>query len=173
MNLTEGNNYYLAVDGYDTSQVGPFTLTLSCPVTEPCEAFLTELVCGNIDTASTVGQSNKYTKTNYSSCQNYNQSFNGGDIAFKYKHTAANPNAIVTIWGYSKDLDLFIVNSCGSSAKCVRQAINKQQSLERISFSGLEYGDYFIVVDGYDTNQVSKFLFLFLAKGMQSRQHDS
>ena len=60
-------------------------------------------------------------------------------------------------WGYNKDLDLFVLNSCSSSASCVKKAINRDFNTEYVDFTGLPYGNYYIVVDGYDASQVSQF----------------
>ncbi len=155
-NLKDDSTYYLVVDGYAASQVGSFTLSLTCPEVDSCGEIET-LVCGLVDTFTTVGKSSKYNKTNYNECHQYNSSFSGGDIAFKYNHNANSPNAIVTIWGYNKDLDLFLLNTCTASASCVKKAINRDYNTEYIDFTGLPFGNYYIVVDGYEASQVSQF----------------
>lgn len=155
-NLKDDSTYYLVVDGYNAIQAGNFTLNLTCPQLDTCGQIET-LVCGLVDTFSTLGKTSKYNKTNYDDCYQYNSSFSGGDIAFKYNHNANNPNAIVTIWGYNKDLDLFVLNSCSSSASCVKKAINRDYNTEYVDFTGLPYGNYYIVVDGYEASQVSQF----------------
>jgi len=159
INLTAGASYYLVVDGYTTSQAGTFQLFLSCPLPPVCASDITELNCGEIDSFTTAGRPSQYSKPNFTSCMAINNStFSAGDKVFKYNHVSSSPNAVLSIWGYSKDLDLFVFNSCYTNATCIKAAKNKQDKQEFIDFTGLPYGDYYIVVDGYDTAQVSSFL---------------
>jgi Secretion system C-terminal sorting domain/Dockerin type I domain len=159
INLTAGASYYLVVDGYTASQAGSFQLSLSCPSPPVCASGITELICGDVDTFTTVGKPSQYSKPNFTSCMVINNStFSAGDKVFKYKHVPSSPNAVLSIWDYTKDLDLFVFNSCYTSANCIKSGKNKQDKHEYIDFTGLPYGDYYIVVDGYDASQVSSFL---------------
>ena len=63
-NLKDDSTYYLVVDGYNATQAGNFTLNLTCPQLDTCGQIET-LVCGLVDTFSTIGKTNKYNKTNY------------------------------------------------------------------------------------------------------------
>ncbi len=159
INLIAGSSYYVVVDGYNVLQVGNFNLSLHCPAPLICANGITDLTCGMVDTFTTVGRPSQYVKSNFTSCMTLNNStFSAGDKVFKYKHTAASPDAVFSIWGYAKDLDVFVFNSCYTSANCIKAAKNKQEKHEYIDFTGLPYGDYYIVVDGYDASQVSSFL---------------
>ncbi|MEP7321905.1 MAG: T9SS type A sorting domain-containing protein [Saprospiraceae bacterium] len=159
VNLNAGSSYYLVVDGYNASQVGSFQLSMSCPPAPVCAADITTLNCGEVDTFTTVGRPSQYSKPNFTSCMVINNStFAAGDKVFKYKHVPSSPHAVLTIWDYSKDLDLFVFNSCNTSANCIKSGKNKQDKSEYIDFTGLPYGDYYIVVDGFDALQVSSFL---------------
>ena len=157
LQVSNGNTYYIVVDGYKGTQGNYNLLIEGCaPVINRCEN-IEELSCGTRYQKSTVNSSNKFSKNDYSSCLQTNNPYDGNDIVFKYKITNQFPNPTILLWGYTGDLDLFVLNECGTPAKCIKSSQSDSRTYEFVEMKGLPLGEYYIVVDGKNTNQKSEF----------------
>lgn len=115
-----------------------------------------DISCGQTISSTTINGNNQFTNLDYT-CFQSTRSFSGNDKIFKYTHQEFYKNANVVIWGYSKDLDMFLLKDCNNPASCVKSAKNGKEVYEFIDFTGLPYGDYYIVVDGSETSLNSQF----------------
>jgi len=153
----EAGQYYFIIDGYNASQISNFTFKVSCD--NGCSG-IDELVCGQIYTKSTLNTTNKLTRSDYNGFVQSSNNFDGNDILFKYHHNEYNRNANVVIWGFTGDLDMFLLKNCNRPFDCVKSAKNLNENYEYIDFTGLPYGDYYIAVDGFNSAQKSQFKLL-------------
>jgi hypothetical protein len=120
-------------------------------------ANVKEITCGTRYEGSTLNNGNSFSKSDYSNCNQSTNNFDGNDVVYKYKHTASWPAASILLWGYTDDLDLLLLNSCGTPATCVKSSTSGTRKYEFIDLTGLPAGDYFIVVDGKNATQKSEF----------------
>lgn len=156
-NVINGNKYYIVVDGYHGTE-GNFNLTIEgCAEAVNRCANTEELSCTVRHSRSTLNTANKFNKADYASCVQTNNTYDGNDIVFNYKLVAPFINPSILLWGYTGDLDLFILNNCGSPAKCVKSSTDNSRNYEYIDMTGMPEGDYYIVVDGKNASQKSDF----------------
>ena len=138
-NAVAGQQYYIVVDGDETSDFGTYTLDVTCPsssTTGDC-ANPIALTCGTPFTGTTVdGVSNFDTY----GCP-------GGQLEEgKEKiHTITitqNSDLTATLSGMSVDLDVHILSSCDANSCLARNDISA-------TATGLAAGTYYVVVDGF------------------------
>ena len=115
-----------------------------------------ELQCGTVYKKTTINEKFRFNINDYP-CHQISVTYGASDKIFKYKHTDMNKNANVVMWGHTKDLDLFLIKDCGTPLNCIKKSTRNGTEFEWIDFTGLPYGDYYIIVDGYQSDQVSNF----------------
>ena len=156
--------YYIVVDGYDASQKSDFFLSvLSCHagqsgscVTEPC-ANAEGISCGQTVNGTNANSENNLTKScNYGACYTGSSTFAGKDKIYRIDVPAGQAKLEVSLSNLAKDLDLFVFsNSCQLGA-CVGKSLSSNTNPEKVVIN-YPSGTYYIVIDGYDANQVSNF----------------
>ncbi len=113
------------------------------------------LQCGQTINSSTYNEQNNFGITDYSDCYSNSSSFNARDKT--YKIVVSNTSKLtVNLTRLSKDLDLFLFEGCPSNRNCLEYSIRGSLSSEQIVLNNAR-GTYYIVIDGYNSQEVSSF----------------
>ena len=132
-NAKSGTQYYIVVDGYAGAS-GNFTLSVVCGwICEPVDT----IGCGDVDSSSTVGKSNKITTYN---CTSWDES--GPEYVYSFV-PQGNGQVTATISNIIADLDVFVLQGACGQNNCIAYG---DSSAIFNAMSGIQY---YIVVDGY------------------------
>lgn len=100
--------------------------------------------------------SSLYNNRTYSNCYNGNSSFNAMDV--EYEMTIfQESNVEIILDQLDRDLDIFLfTNSGGGLGHCLDASLKSNTNTDKITIHLLP-GKYWIIIDGYNTAQVSNY----------------
>ncbi|MEZ5038476.1 MAG: pre-peptidase C-terminal domain-containing protein [Saprospiraceae bacterium] len=151
-------DYYLIVDGVNSSQISNYSLTLDCELAisqNPCTGIANDLACGqSINTNNNAGGSNYYADL-YEDCYTTTAIYNGNDRLFRFN----TPNDAIAVTfdltGLSANLDLFAYK-CSGLGGCIAQSTRAGTGAESITINNPS-GTYYLIVDASTANLKGNF----------------
>lgn len=148
--------YYVIIDGYESGENGNYRLDLQCEEnqTESCPQAVA-ITCGRTVSGNTAYGSAQLDINSYRGCYSSTSSFNAREMVYKVQ---VNSTTILdlTLYGHSRDLDMFLLTSCQPTPRCVAYSTNPYNYNERIRVQ-VSPGTYYIVVDGYMSSEQGAF----------------
>lgn len=154
-NLPAGT-YYVVIDGYREGEESNFLLHLECETTqtEPCPQAI-PITCGRTISGNTMNGTAQFNINSYQNCYSSTSSFSARELVYKVQ---VNATSILDLqlYGHSRDLDIFLLTACQPTPRCVAYSTNGGNYNERIRVQ-VAAGTYYIVVDGYSTNEEGVF----------------
>lgn len=120
------------------------------------------LECGKIYNGTTINAKNNFTRSDLAECLSSSNPFNAGDKLYQVTGGSGN----VVIWDFNADLDLFLLNSCGSILRCLDKSTTNDRPYEYIDLSKVSPDKYYLLVDGYNSAQESKFKISFTCNNL-------
>ncbi|MEM9847269.1 MAG: endonuclease [Bacteroidota bacterium] len=116
-----------------------------------------QIYCGETIVGTTLGANNLFNRASYD-CYNGRSDFEGGDQTYLLKLETFTPVLNIRLSDLRKDLDIFLLSSCDSTASCIAESQHSFAFLdEQIVATDLEAGVYFIVVDGANAREASSY----------------
>ncbi len=156
--------YYLVVDGINEHYESDFQLKVECKdkVVFNCHnAYPVE--CGKTYMSTTVFNSiNTFGASTYQNCFNNSNhySYAGNDRIFLVK-TPVGKKVTITISGLHKDLDMFLFKHCSNYfnaiSGCVGASTRNGRANEQIIIPKTDQSEYYLIVDGYRSDENSDF----------------
>lgn len=148
--------YYIIVDGYQSSEASSFRLDLQCEssLPETCPQAI-PVTCGRTVSGNTAYGTAQLNIDSYRNCYASNSTFSARELVYKVQ---VNYTSILdlTLYGHSRDLDMFLLTSCQPTPRCVAYSTNSYNNNERIRVQ-VPPGTYYIAVDGYTAYEEGSF----------------
>ncbi|MEM9849195.1 MAG: pre-peptidase C-terminal domain-containing protein, partial [Bacteroidota bacterium] len=153
--------YYIVVDAQEVGNIGAFDIRIDGVCSDPCEEA-TPIICGETYTGSTIGGNSVFTHANYDGMcverlSAVDNPFDAPDQFFRLDLPPVE-RADIVLSGLNADLDLFLFEQCanGSLSRCTARSITFGNLDETIALENVQ-GTYYLVVDGYQSDQQSDF----------------
>jgi PKD repeat protein len=140
--------YYIVVDGYNTAQQGPFTLTVTCGNLSCSGA--TPISCGQtLNNQSNASASNNVSTYCNQSLPGPGTGCTGKERVYSISVTQQQPVTInLTGIDANEDFELFLLNGCNKDV-CIGSSTNAWGVQEQIVANLSPGVQYYIVVDGW------------------------
>lgn len=125
------------------------------------------LECGIPVFDTNVGHTSRFNASDYD-CYEYSSSFSAPDRLYEITKESADGDLTISLFndrieGFPLDLDLFLLDSCGLPTECLQLSRNPfgwpypSLNFDAIHLPNYPAGTYYLVVDGYNTEQQGSF----------------
>lgn len=161
--------YFLVVDGRDAYQWSNFKLSVNCTSHSSANCHDAQrLYCGKTYSLNNGSGGHNFKHSDYGSCNDdlssYSYPYTGKDVLYKI-HVEHGQDLSIQMSELTANLDMFLFKSCSSGgygysdglSHCLARSIKDGNWSEYIKVSNLDEGDYYLVIDGRQSNAWGHF----------------
>ena len=122
---------------------------------------ISQLYCGEPIFSTTRGQANSFTIADYNGCYSSSSSFNAGDRVFVFNKPSNSGRLCLNLFSEgADDLDFFLYDSSFRNCFAAKTGAVQNNRTREFLFDAdppLPAGNYYIVVDGYNSQHEDEF----------------